>query len=145
MGQQIFVLLMIHDKIHKDTWIFPRKIKKRVKTVPRRASTKIVLLLCIKAGRYAASFYMYIRTYVCNLKSQAQITIRNGHNSCKCMIKMIIIYDDCTINDRRPNQVKKRSAPLPSSALTRTVASWLTFLLSRVIGTQWQGVTLFVW
>ena len=41
--------------------------------------------------------------------SQAQITIRNGHNSCKCMIKMIIIYDDCTINDRRPNQVKRRS------------------------------------
>ena len=27
-------LLMIHDRIHKDTWIFPRKIKKRVKTVP---------------------------------------------------------------------------------------------------------------
>ena len=41
--------------------------------------------------------------------SQAQITIRNGYNSCKCMIKMIIIYDDCTINDRRPNQVKNQS------------------------------------
>ena len=52
--------------------------------------------------------------------SQAQITIRNGHNSCKCMIKMIIIYDDCTINDRRPNQVKRRSAepPLLCGALT---------------------------
>ena len=46
--------------------------------------------------------------------SQAQITIRNGHNSCKCMIKMIIIYDDCTINDRRPNQVKRlRNATAP--------------------------------
>jgi hypothetical protein len=54
--------------------------------------------------------------------SQAQITIRNGHNSCKCMIKMIIIYDDCTINDRRPNQVKRRSALLLHGVLCGVAA-----------------------